>query len=209
MNSKEHFNQKLLVEGNDDQHILWAICEKYKLPQNFDVIDCKGIDPLLTKIPVYLKTHGLQSIGIIIDADENLENRWNALKSRLSQTFPIPDTFPKEGLIVKNEEGIKLGVWIMPNNEEKGMIEDFIRFLIPEDDKLLPEINKFLSEIEAKGIHKYNEIHCSKAKIHAWLALQERPGVPMGQAITKRYLTTGTEGFKVFLTWLKKLFGGV
>lgn len=178
MNSKERFNQKLLVEGNDDQHIIWAICTKYKLPESFDVIDCNGIDNLYNKIPVYLKSSGLQTLGVIIDADENLENRWNTLKSRLSQTFPIPDTFPKEGLIVKNEEGIKLGVWIMPNNEEKGMIEDFIRFLIPADDKLSPEIDKFLSAIEAQGIHKYNEIHRSKAKIHSWLALQKTPGIP-------------------------------
>lgn len=209
MNSKEYFNQKLLVEGNDDQHIIWAICRKYKLPERFDVIDCKGIDKLYNEIPVHLKTSDLQSIGIIIDADENLESRWQSLKSRLSKDFSMPNIFPKEGLIVENDEGVKLGVWIMPNNEEKGMIEDFIRFLIPEDDKLLPEINQFLSAIEAQGIHKYNEIHRSKAKIHSWLALQEAPGIPMGQAITRKYLTTDTEDFKVFLAWLKKLFDGV
>lgn len=207
MNSKERFNQKLLVEGNDDQHILWAICEKYKLPQNFDVIDCKGIDPLLTKIPVYLKTHGLQSIGIIIDADENLENRWQSLKNRLSKDFSMPDIFPKEGFIIQNDNNIKLGVWIMPNNEEKGMIEDFINYLIPQDDELLLKVETFLSDIETQNLNKYKEIHHSKAKIHSWLALQEAPGIPMGQAITRKYLTTDTEDFKVFLEWLKNLFG--
>ena len=43
MKVKEKFLKKLLVEGNDDQHVIWALCEKYKIPETFDVIACGGI----------------------------------------------------------------------------------------------------------------------------------------------------------------------
>lgn len=30
---REKFNKKLLVEGNDDQHVVWALCKKFDLPE--------------------------------------------------------------------------------------------------------------------------------------------------------------------------------
>ena len=52
MRIKEKFNKKLLVEGNDDQHVIWALCAQFKIIETFDVIDCEGIDKLLEQIPV-------------------------------------------------------------------------------------------------------------------------------------------------------------
>jgi hypothetical protein len=43
MSKKEKFPQELLVEGNDDLHVLWALCENFKLVENFEIIDTKGI----------------------------------------------------------------------------------------------------------------------------------------------------------------------
>jgi hypothetical protein len=42
MRAKENFNKKLLVEGNDDKHVIWALCEHFKINETFDVIYCKG-----------------------------------------------------------------------------------------------------------------------------------------------------------------------
>ena len=56
MKIQEKFFKKLLVEGNDDQHVIWALCEKNKLKENFDVIDCGGIEKLNNEIEVRLKS---------------------------------------------------------------------------------------------------------------------------------------------------------
>lgn len=32
---KENYTKKLLVEGNDDQHVIWALCEKFNIPETF------------------------------------------------------------------------------------------------------------------------------------------------------------------------------
>jgi hypothetical protein len=94
----------------------------------------------------------------------------------------------------------------MPNNNDKGMLEDFVSFLISEDDKLLPKVDNALSEIEKEELNQYKEIHKSKARIHTWLAWQEDPGTPMGLAITKKYLSTTPIICQDFISWLNKLF---
>jgi hypothetical protein len=206
MKVKEVFNKKLLVEGNDDQHVIWALCERHQIPANFDVIDCGGIDNLEKKIPIMFKVSGVEVVGIIIDADENLQLRWDALRSCLSAIgFVVPDTLPKAGLIVENAL-YRAGVWIMPDNNSNGMLEDFISFLVPRGDALLPVVQSTLSSIEARKLNKYALTHKSKAAIHTWLAWQEAPGTPIGLSITKKYLTVTDVACQAFVEWIKKLF---
>jgi hypothetical protein len=199
-------NKILLVEGNDDMHVVKALCQKFNLPELFDVEDCKGIENILKRIPGQFKVPEIETVGIIVDADINLQNRWNSLKNELSKIgFNMPDNISENGLININETQ-KVGVWLMPNNNANGMLEDFISFLVPKDDKLLQLVDTALNNIEKQKLNKYLSIHKSKAKIHTWLAWQEDPGTPMGQGITKRYLSTDEEICKKFVDWLTELF---
>jgi hypothetical protein len=207
MKIEEKFNQKLLVEGNDDQHVIWAVCQKFDLPHNFDVIDTKGVDQLITQIPVRLKTPELQTLGIVLDADTDLNSRWESLKAKLiASNYELPEEFPQEGLILEAECTVKVGIWLMPNNAQHGMLEDFIQFLVPKGDALLEEAKAVLAKIEGDHIQKYKEVHHSKALIHTWLAWQEDPGTPMGLAITKKYLVTEGDEVSRFVDWLRRLF---
>mgnify|MGYP000338340509 CR=1 FL=1 len=146
-------------------------------------------------------------IGIIIDADSDINKRWSTLKKMLIQKgFNLTNELPPSGLVYKNAEEVKIGIWIMPNNNLNGMLEDFIRFLVPKDDLLLPIANETLEQIEKQNLNQYNTIHKSKTLIHTWLAWQEDPGTPMGLSITKKYLTTDEETCNKFVNWLKELF---
>jgi hypothetical protein len=207
MSANEEFSSQLLVEGNDDQHVIWALCVKFNLRQNFEVIDCKGIEKLYEQIPVRFKQSGINTIGIIVDADTNLQSRWTSLKGLLTkQGFTMPEELPAEGLILSNADNKRIGVWIMPNNNLNGMLEDFISFLVPKDDKLLPIVNATLQNLEDQKLNKYSITHKSKAAIHSWLSWQEDPGTPMGLGITKRYLTTNEETCLQLTNWLTALF---
>ena len=75
MKSKKIYNQQLLVEGNDDMHVIWALCEKFKVAESFEVIDCKGISNIYEQIPTRFKQSEILTIGIIIDADTNLSSQ--------------------------------------------------------------------------------------------------------------------------------------
>ena len=208
MKMSEKYSKKLLVEGKDDQHVIWALCEKFHIPEVFDVTDCEGIDNLCESIPVRFKQAGIETVGIIIDADVDINNRWLRIRNLLStQGFEVPEDLLNEGLILSNGN-VKVGVWIMPNNKTDGMLEDFISFLVPQNDELLSVVDDTLNEIESKNLNKYLPIHKSKARIHSWLSWQEDPGTPMGLSITKKYLTTDNGNCQQLIKWLQKLFIG-
>jgi hypothetical protein len=204
--TKEH-NRTLLVEGSDDLHVIQALCKKFRVAETFDIIDCKGVNELYKAVPIQFKLSGIRAVGIIVDADVEINNRWESIKNLLSrQGFAPPDDLPPTGLILTKDDGNKVGVWLMPNNNLNGMLEDFIAFLVPPDDELLPVVDAALADIEDKKLSRYSPAHRSKAKIHTWLAWQESPGVPMGLSITKKYLTTNEETCSRLIKWLQELF---
>jgi len=207
MNKKEEKNnKKLLVEGQNDLHVVSALCKKYQITENFDIIDCEGVENLIKQIGTRFKGYGVNTVGIIIDADADLQTRWNSLYNTLTSIgFIVPKNFPKDGLIIENETQ-KVGTWIMPNNDSDGILENFISFLIPKDDKLLPVADDILTEIEIQGLNKYSSKDKPKAQIHTWLAWQEEPGTPMGLSITKKYLSTDDVVCQQFVKWVTELF---
>lgn len=208
MRVKEKFDNKLLVEGGDDMHVVWALCKKFKIKENFDVINCDGIDNLIPQIPIRFKQSQVKTIGIIIDADSDILTRWETLKkSFILNDIKIPKNIPKNGLILVTLGKIKVGIWIMPNNNNLGMLEDFISFLVPKNDALFKKAGETLNQIEVENLNNYLLIHKSKALINTWLAWQKDSGTPMGHAITKKYLDIEDENCKRFIDWIKNLFG--
>ncbi len=208
MPTEQIFNRKLLVEGNDDKHVLMALCQLHSVPENFNIIDCVGINNLLKQLPRRLKESDIETIGVIIDADIDIKARWQSLSTILTNAgFRPPVSISPGGvLIVHPESTIKIGVWIMPNNNLNGMLEDFLSFLVPHNDSLLPIANNTLIEIERQSLNKYSLAHKSKALIHTWLAWQEESGKPLGQSITMRYLNTDHETCQRLIDWIKATF---
>lgn len=210
MKIDEKFNAKLLVEGSDDQHVIWAICRKHAIAETFDVIDNDSISRVLKRLPVDLKDDSVEIIGVIVDADQNMQAIWQSLSDRLSPCgYQIPDE-PDPGGFIHPTQDIypRIGIWLMPDNLQSGMLEDFVKLLIRPDDLLSPFVGKILSEIEGQDIpNRYNEdIHRAKAFIHTWLAWQKEPGRPMGTAITATYLDHNTDLCLRFVAWLNRLF---
>lgn len=203
----EKFPQKLLVEGHDDLHVVLALCQKFNVPENFDVISVDGLGNLEKQLNLRLKQSDTKTIGVIVDADTGLPSRWQHIVSLFrSLKVLLPEEIPGTGLICHNPDQPRVGVWIMPDNRLDGMLEDFIAVLVPVDDKLLPEVKSNLDTIEQKGLNKYKAETKSKAIIHSWLACQEDPGTPLGLAITKKYLALESDTCLLFMNWLKNLY---
>ncbi|MDR2099342.1 MAG: hypothetical protein LBP40_00765 [Campylobacteraceae bacterium] len=206
MTKETDYDKKLLVEGKNDQHIILALCKKFKIDEVFNVIDCEGIDNIYQSIPVFLKKSGIKTIGVIIDADNDIKCSYNRIKNRLSsEGIHIPSDLSEDG-IIETQNKIKIGIWIMPNNNLNGTIEDFISFLVPKDDTLMPIAILTLDNIEQNRLNRYPLGHKNKAKIHTWLAWQKNPGIPIGASIGQGYLDAKHEVCKKLIAWLKKLF---
>lgn len=207
MSKKIKFNKQLLVEGNDDSHFVSAFCVKIKITENFEIVDCKGIDGLRKEIPEHLKQPNINTIGIIVDADTDLSHIWLSLKDLLAmQSFIFPENIPQNGLILENNDDQKVGIWIMPNNDLMGTLEDFVKLLIPKDDNLKQVVEDTLVSIETQKFNKYAPKDRQKAFINTWLAWQEESGLPMGRAITQKILSTSNQNAQNFSDWLTELF---
>ena len=205
-------NAELLVEGKNDKHVIWALCKKHQVQKTFSVKepgeDEGGVDALLNSIAVRLKQSNLKALGIVLDADQAIENRWNAVCERLMQAgySNLPDSPDPNGSIIELDQMPRVGIWIMPNNHLPGMLEDFVTELIPEDDALAPKAKNILLEIENENLNRYSSLHHQKAFIHTWLAWQETPGQPMGLAITAQALKHNQPLAQSFVDWLNRLF---
>ncbi|MBI5082412.1 MAG: hypothetical protein HZB17_14090 [Chloroflexi bacterium] len=200
---------QLLVEGKDDVKVIGALCAKHTLPNviNIETPKDEGIEALLRQLPIKLREENWRTLGIVVDADQDISARWQAVKDRLAANgyADIPSSPPLTGWISSTLPK-RVGVWLMPDNRNLGMLEDFARHLIPNNDPLLPKAEKVLSEIESEKFNRYSLVHRPKALIHTWLAWQEKPGMPMGQAITAQVLLHNAEISNSFIAWLKRLF---
>jgi hypothetical protein len=198
--------QTLLVEGTDDQHVVWNLLKHHKFPEVFKVEESKGVDALLNSFPVHIKGSEVKSIGIILDADLDLKGRWNAVRSRIVKLgYNPPAEMPTDGLVLTPEEMPRFGAWMMPDNSLPGMLEDFVGYLVPPGDALWSHADSVIGKMP-EGLAGFSINHKCKAHIHTWLAWQKDPGTPMGLAITKNYLDAESPQTGPFLDWLKRLF---
>jgi hypothetical protein len=93
----------------------------------------------------------------------------------------------------------------MPDNTLPGMLEDYLGYLVPPGDVLLDRARRCVSEIPVEE-RRFVETYATKALIHTWLAWQDDPGTPLGQAITKRYFDADGPHVNQLLAWLTRLF---
>ncbi|MEB3311208.1 MAG: DUF3226 domain-containing protein [Snowella sp.] len=204
--------QVLLVEGLNDQHVIWNLAEKYKIAETFSVDIPKngGISSAFERFRVGLKQQKVKTLGIVIDADQDIDARWQAIKNILSKANcqEIPEKPPSGGWVQELSQELelpRLGVWLMPDNQSSGMLEDFVLNLISPDDLLLAKAKSIIHEIEQENLNQYKDSYRSKVLIHTWLAWQEKPGQPMGQAI-KKILQVDNAIAAKFVDWLNQLF---
>jgi hypothetical protein len=214
---KAPFDRVLLVEGSNDQHVVWALCKQYSVPEAFEVSlpregrnESSGVEALLRELAGRLQQSDLKILGIVVDADQDLEARWQSIYARLTTAgyANVPQKPVPNGLILESPDQIlpRFGAWLMPDNQTTGILEDFIRQLIPANDPLKPEADRILNEIESAKIQRYTVKDRAKAFIHTWLAWQESPGRPMGQTITAKVLEKDAPIAATFTHWLTQLF---
>ncbi len=153
------------------------------------------------------KQADISHLGIMLDADTDLRGRWQQLQNRLAKSgYQLPDSPNSLGTIVAAKEMPQIGIWLMPDNQDLGMIEDFIRLLVPAGDERLTLAEETIATLEARGLQTYIANYRSKALIHTWLAWQADPGTPLGLAITKKYFSTNTALCQQFAAWLNRIF---
>jgi hypothetical protein len=221
---EKRVRSRLLVEGIDDLHVCYHLLkchnieilerDKDKSKDHETVVQGKieilpkgGIENLLLAIRTELARDSMKHLGILVDADEDVLARWQSLhsifvNSGYSSTPAIPD---RRGTIIREQGKPAVGIWIMPDNQLPGMLEHFCRFLVPTNDQLWKIAENGLQQAMEQD-RRFPEQHTVKAHLHTWLAWQEEPGKPIGQAITKRYFDHEAPHAQLFVRWIRELF---
>jgi hypothetical protein len=215
MPPKRNCPKKLLVEGAKDCRLIPYLIEALGLfwgPKGAEIVGidaCGSFTELIRPgvIDVEIKRSGLTHLGIVVDADVHLLGRWQSVTAKCRQYFPdIPQSPPANGFVTKNDEGKRMGIWIMPDNQSSGMVETFLQMMLHDEDRQLHLFAKECARAaKAKGA-TYRDCHFDKAVIHTWLAWQDEPGAQLHEAVVQRLIRPGKAVGDSFFRWFCDLY---
>ena len=205
----------LLVEGKQDARVIPYLIEANGIVWEINkkpivyIRDCEGNTNLVDSdiIISELQASELSTLGIIIDADDDALASWQSIRNASLMGIPdLPQFLPEDGLIHTTSEGIKFGIWIMPDNKMRGMLETFLTYMIPKgNEDLWNFAQEITQEAKSKGA-TFKNVHSDKANIYTWLAWQDPPGRQLHNAIMERILNPQHPNAQKFVTWFKTLY---
>lgn len=195
----------LLVEGQDDEHVVRHLLRRRESTLDFDIENREGINSLLDSIGAELRAPGRQALGILVDADTDLLSRWDAVRTRLSaESIELPRRPASGGTAVAAASKPRVGVWLMPDNTSGGELEDFVVQMVPAGDSVWPMAQRYIDAIPEYH-RKFSQQKTQRARLYAWLAARENPR-RMGSAIGARDLEIDGVLCHTFIAWLQVLF---
>jgi len=190
---------KLVVgEGKEEVSFFPKLLKNYAslfgerdLSQDFEFIDCGGKSKLETflvrDLPIIPGWTKVTSLGIIIDADtppkgfapsfDKAQNAIKLMNNALTQMnypiFPVPKKAARTELL----DGRKTAIWIMPDNQSQGELEDLCLKAL-EQHALRPCICQM-----ANCARSTNTVvpTSAKASLYTLLAWIEPPGKRLGE----------------------------
>ena len=193
----------LLVEGDDDKHVVGRLSQSQPDMPEFDIRDKNGFSNLVPAIGPEIKVAGRVAVGILVDANDNPDRRWQAISDRVRNVgINPPPAMDPGGTVIEGRP--RVGIWLMPDNGSAGELEDFIARLIPAGDPVWPKAQAYIEDIPVAD-RKFAAGKIQRARIHAWLAAREEPR-KMGAAIRTRDLNAAAPLATTFSAWLRALF---
>jgi hypothetical protein len=215
-------NRLLLVEGEADKSFFQAFCKAQALEEIITVSPPRGLggskntkQGAINYLPELLKQlpdGKLERLGLIVDADQvtfggGFDKTLEQIKTVLAaHDFSLQEQLLTDGGIVfQHQDGLAdFGLWIMPNNNDEGMLENWIAQSIHPHDIALYQHAQ--TTVNALAIPKFKPIRQTKAEIATWLAWQEKPGEGLYYAIDGKLLDQTAPLYTGFLAWLHHVF---
>jgi hypothetical protein len=165
----------------------------------------------------------LDAIGIILDFDspndKQSNNRNVAVESAInalndSNKWSIPNKFSilsQSGFIATPNSSLenvpKIGVWLMPDNQNRGMLETFLQHIIPKSQQnLLDYADAVTDKAKKDYAAPYKDCHKDKAVIHTFLSWMDEPGKPFGISFKNKSFDAYSPLALKFIEWIKNLF---
>ena len=209
---------RLVVEGKDDEHAIEHLlfrhgidCDQRTGPDWVPSVEgAGGREELLEGVTYTVSLSSGRAVGFVLDANSSPRDRWNAMVSRLRELgVETPEAIPPDGFVGESPTyRVRVGVWLMPDNQQGGALEHFLETLIDEADPLIEHAHDSTARARDFGARYPDDDNgIAKAVLHAWLAWQENPGLPYGSAIRARYFRHDSPVAERFVGWFRRVFG--
>lgn len=211
MPPKPNSSHRLTVEGADDKHSVVHLLKRHGFDWDAParavpyVHVAGSVEQVLDAL-----TPGVLSIdrfGVVVDADAEPARRWAQIRDRLrSAGVPAPDAPDPNGTVLRGrDDRCRVGVWLMPDNREPGILEHFLSKLVPEGDGCWSHAEAATARAREIGAPLAAK-DTMKGTLYAWLAWREEPGLPFGTALTARVLRHDSAEALAFVAWFDRLF---
>jgi len=205
----------LLVEGQDEVKFFETLLLHIGLREQIQVIEVGGKDRFIRVFPVVLLRPDFDQVrayGIIRDADTNHSATLDSIRGLLQKhNQPCPE----HDRIFAATDKLKVGIFILPGNQETGMIESLCLQTVANHPAMacvdslmacLPEHLEMKPESEARDSTKpYHPKNTEKARLLAFLACLHEPTTSIGLAAQKGYWPFDHEALSDLCNFLKKL----
>lgn len=115
-------NKIIAVEGRDDANFFNALLRHIKIT-DVDIREVGGKAQFKDKLPALFRTPGFSDVyifAVIRDADQDANSAFESIRNLLKKEGFAPPA--KINMFSDNSP--KVGIFIMPGNSEKGMLED-------------------------------------------------------------------------------------
>lgn len=135
---------------------------------------------------------------MLLDADDDALAAFASIRTLCLRDFPELPVAPSVGGTVTEHDGRTLGIWVMPDNQRRGMLETFLGLLVAPDDAVWRHAIAARSEAVARGA-PVKATHHDKADVHTWLAWQDPPGRQLHDAVKQRILRADSAAAAAFV----------
>lgn len=197
-------NRLLIVEGDDEVNFFKALLKQKNL-NDFQVISVGGKDKFPTELPLLINLEGfskVNTIGFVRDAEENkAQSAFSSICSQLRKNnLPVPNSINE----VIEKSGVRVGIFIMPNNADEGMLEDLCIESI-KNNAIYDCIEQYLECCYSKLPNEGNQIKTAKAKVLIYLATKNPIVNSLGVATQKGYWDLENACFNEIKNFIDKL----
>ncbi|MEC7121179.1 MAG: DUF3226 domain-containing protein [Pseudomonadota bacterium] len=218
----------LVVEGEADKKLIARICKKLHIqsvevkPTTPEELEVSGrgngkagvYQSLEDFIPdLFDVDKPLKKLAVMVDADQTIHGEGFAktlaeITARLAKfdyTLDVAQSTQANGLVfsmVSEPNLPAIGVWIMPNNQDDGAIESWIKSCSdPQRCHLLAHAEQTVSNLPNRSFTGNN---LPKAEVATWLAWQKKPSIGLYAAVP--LLDEQAQSYQQLVSWLKYLF---
>lgn len=217
----------LVVEGEVDKKLIQRLCKTLQLntiqvqPVTPEELEVSGrgngkegvYQSLADFIPDLIDADKpLKKLAIMVDADQEIDGQgYTVTLQKISEKLQDFDyqwdqqrSDIAQGLIFSHPDANMplIGAWVMPNNQDDGAIESWIRACAnAQKCHLLPHAQSTVASLPNR-IFQGN--HLPKAEIATWLAWQKKPSIGLYAAVP--LLDEAAPEYQQLVSWLRYLF---